>query len=163
MTDGLFLECARNVAKEFPEVQFNDLLVDASTAHLVRNPERFDVLVAENFYADILSDLASELSGSLGLAGSIMAGDNLCCAQAQHGSAPDIQGQDKANPVSMILSVAMLVHWLGERHKSEALLQAAKAIDDAVDATLQNPEFRTADLGGKLGCKAFGERVAAAI
>lgn len=163
MTDGLFLECARNVAKEFPEVQFDDLLVDASTAYLVRNPERFDVLVAENFYADILSDLASELSGSLGLAGSIMAGDELCCAQAQHGSAPDIQGQDKANPVSMILSVAMLVTWLGERHNSEALLKAGDAIHAAVDETLKNPETRTADLGGMLGCKAFGERVAAAI
>ncbi len=163
MTDGLFLACVRNVAKEFPEVQLDDLLVDASTAHLVRNPERFDVLVAENFYADILSDLASELSGSLGLAGSIMAGDSLCCAQAQHGSAPDIQGLDKANPVSMILSVAMLVNWLGERHNSPALLAAGKAIDAAVDETLRNPAYRTADLGGTLGCKAFGERVAAAI
>ena len=94
MTDGLFLEAVRHVAKEFPQVQLDDLLVDASTAWLVRNPERFDVLVAENFYGDILSDLASELSGGLGLAGSIMAGDSLCCAQAQHGSAPDIQGQD---------------------------------------------------------------------
>lgn len=163
MTDGLFLECVRNVAKEFPQVQLDDLLVDASTAHLVRNPERFDVLVAENFYADILSDLASELSGSLGLAGSIMAGDSLCCAQAQHGSAPDIQGQDKANPVSMILSVAMLVTWLGERHASQALLKAGEAIHAAVDEALKNPETRTADLGGKLGCKSFGERVAAAI
>lgn len=161
MTDGLFLECARTVAKDFPEVQLDDLLVDASTAHLVRTPERFDVLVAENFYADILSDLASELSGSLGLAGSIMAGDELCCAQAQHGSAPDIQGLDKANPVSMILSVAMLVNWLGERHESDTLLAAAKAIDAAVDATLENPQHRTADLGGPLGCTAFAERVAA--
>jgi len=163
MTDGLFLDCARTVAQDFPEVQFDDLLVDASTAHLVRTPERFDVLVAENFYADILSDLASELSGSLGLAGSIMAGDELCCAQAQHGSAPDIQGQDKANPVSMILSVAMLVNWLGERHGSSALQAAAQAIDTAVDSTLENPEYRTADLGGRLGCEAFGERVAASL
>ncbi|MBH1964052.1 MAG: isocitrate/isopropylmalate dehydrogenase family protein [Comamonadaceae bacterium] len=163
MTDGLFLESVRTVAKEFPEVQLDDLLVDASTAYLVRNPERFDVLVAENFYADILSDLASELSGSLGLAGSIMAGDTLCCAQAQHGSAPDIQGQDKANPASMILSVAMLVNWLGEQRQSAVLMEAAKAIDAAVDATLENPAYRTADLGGTLGCKAFSERVAAAL
>lgn len=118
MTDGLFLEAVRQVARDFPEVQLDDLLVDASTAHLVRNPERFDVLVAENFYGDILSDLASELSGSLGLAGSVMAGDALCCAQAQHGSAPDIAGQDKANPVSMILSVQMLLAWLAERHQA---------------------------------------------
>jgi 3-isopropylmalate dehydrogenase len=163
MTDGLFLECVRNVAKDFPEVQLDDLLVDASTAHLVRNPERFDVLVGENFYGDILSDLASELSGSLGLAGSMMAGDDLCCAQAQHGSAPDIQGQDKANPVSMILSVQMLLDWLAQRHRSDALAKVANAIERAVDLVLEEPENRTADLGGKTGCKAFGQLVARAL
>jgi 3-isopropylmalate dehydrogenase len=163
MTDGLFLECVRKVAGDFPEVQVEDLLVDASTAWLVRAPERFDVMVAENFYGDILSDLASELSGSLGLAGSMMAGDDLCCAQAQHGSAPDIQGQDKANPTSMILSVAMLLVWLGERHGSAALRQAGASIEAAVDATLEDPALRTADLGGSLGCRAFGERVAGAL
>lgn len=160
MTDGLFLECVRKVALEFPEVQLDDLLVDASTAYLVRNPERFDVLVAENFYGDILSDLASELSGSLGLAGSMMAGDDLCCAQAQHGSAPDIQGRDLANPVSMILSVQMLLQWLAERHASQPLADAAAAIEAAVDRALENPATRTADLGGRMGCQAFGAEVA---
>jgi 3-isopropylmalate dehydrogenase len=163
MTDGLFLECVRHVAKEFPEVQLDDLLVDASTAYLVRNPERFDVLVAENFYGDILSDLASELSGSLGLAGSIMAGDELCCAQAQHGSAPDIQGQDKANPTSMILSVAMLMNWLGEKRGMAAAGKAGAAMEKAVDTVLAVPGQRTGDLGGPLGCKAFGKLVAQAI
>jgi len=114
MTDGLFLEAVRAVAKEFPEVQLDDLLVDASTAHLVRNPERFDVLVATNFYGDIISDLARELSGSLGLAGSIMARDTHRCAQAQHGSAPDIQNQDKANPVPMLPSAALMLAWYAE-------------------------------------------------
>ncbi|MGM3389210.1 isocitrate/isopropylmalate dehydrogenase family protein [Stutzerimonas stutzeri] len=160
MTDGLFLEAVRHVAKDFPDVQLDDLLVDASTAHLVRSPERFDVLVATNFYGDIISDLASELSGSLGLAGSMMASDTHCCAQAQHGSAPDIAGQDKANPVSMILSVAMLLQWMGEHHSKPALVDAAAAMDKAVDAVLEKPEQRTADLGGKLGCKAFGQAVA---
>ena len=160
MTDGLFLEAVRHVAKDFPDVQLDDLLVDASTAHLVRSPERFDVLVATNFYGDIISDLASELSGSLGLAGSMMASDTHCCAQAQHGSAPDIAGQDKANPVSMILSVAMLLQWMGEHHSKPALVEAAAAMDKAVDAVLEKPEQRTADLGGKLGCKAFGQAVA---
>lgn len=159
MTDGLFLEAVRHVARDFPEVQLDDLLVDASTAHLVRSPERFDVLVTENFYGDILSDLASELSGSLGLAGSIMAGDQLCCAQAQHGSAPDIAGQDKANPTSMILSVAMLLHWLAERHGQGALEQAADAMEAAVERVLANPATRTADLGGSLGTQAFTEAV----
>src|SRR5947199_334421 len=101
-TDGLFLREVRKVAAEFPDVQLDDLLIDASTAHLVRNPERFDVICATNFYGDILSDLASELSGSLGLAGSIMASDANCCAQAQHGSAPTIAGRDVANPTSML-------------------------------------------------------------
>lgn len=160
MTDGLFLECVRNVAAEFPEVVLDDLLVDASTAHLVKSPERFDVLVAENFYGDILSDLASELSGSLGLAGSVMAGDELCCAQAQHGSAPDIQGQDKANPTSMILSVAMLLDWVGEHRQLEHYAKAGQAIHTAVDRVLDDPATRTPDIGGSIGTRAFGAAVA---
>lgn len=163
MTDGLFLECVRDVARDFPEVALDDLLVDASTAHLVRSPERFDVLVATNFYGDIISDLASELSGSLGLAGSMMASDTHCCAQAQHGSAPDIAGQDKANPVSMILSVAMLLDWMGEHHGKPALSDAARVMEQAVDRVLEDPARRTADLGGRLGCRAFGEAVAEVI
>lgn len=159
MTDGLFLECVRNVSAEFPEVALDDLLVDASTAHLVKSPERFDVLVAENFYGDILSDLASELSGSLGLAGSIMAGDALCCAQAQHGSAPDIQGQDKANPTSMILSVAMLLDWVGEHRQLANYSKAGQAIQAAVDHVLADPATRTADIGGVIGTQAFGTAV----
>jgi 3-isopropylmalate dehydrogenase len=163
MTDGLFLECVRNVAKEFPEVQLDDLLVDASTAHLVRNPERFDVLVATNFYGDIISDLASELSGSLGLAGSMMASKTHCCAQAQHGSAPDIQGQDIANPVSMILSVAMLVDWMGQKHNKLELEKAAALMTAAVDKVLEDPSSRTPDLGGKSSTKSFAEKVANVI
>jgi 3-isopropylmalate dehydrogenase len=163
MTDGLFLECARTVAKDFPEVEFNDLLVDASTAWMVKNPERFDVLVAENFYGDILSDLASELSGSLGLAGSIMAGDDLCCAQAQHGSAPDIENQDKANPTSMILSVAMLLDWLGAKRQNKAFADAGVAMHAAVESVLANPDTRTADIGGRIGTKAFGQAVVNAL
>jgi 3-isopropylmalate dehydrogenase len=163
MTDGLFLECVRSVARDFPDVQLDDLLVDASTAHLIRNPERFDVLVATNFYGDILSDMASELSGSLGLAGSMIAGDRQCCAQAQHGSAPDIQGRDIANPTSMILSVAMLLGWLGEHHGRPAFAGAAAAIDAAVDKVLENPATRTRDVGGNCGCEAFGRAVAGAL
>jgi 3-isopropylmalate dehydrogenase len=128
MTDGLFLEVVRAVAKEFPEVQLDDLLIDASTAHLVRKPEAFDVIVATNFYGDILSDLASELSGSLGLACSMMASDTLCCAQAQHGSAPDLAGKDVANPTSMILSVAMMVGGLATRKSCRAC--SARRCDD---------------------------------
>lgn len=163
VTDGLFMEQVRKVAAEFPEVELDDALIDAMTAYLVRDPSRFDVVVTTNMYGDILSDLASELSGSLGLAGSTMASEILCFAQAQHGSAPDIQGQDKANPTSLILSTAMLLVWLAEKHKRDDLLQAANAIDAATDKALAKPETRTADLGGKLGTKAFGEHVASQL
>ena len=163
MTDGLFLREVHKVALDFPEVALNDLLVDTSAAYLVRDPFRFDVIVTTNFYGDILSDLASELSGSLGLGGSIMAGDKLCCAQAQHGSAPDIQGQDKANPTSMILSVAMLMQWLGQHRDLENFIIAGKAVENAVDATLSDGSSRTADFGGTSGTRAFGDSVASAV
>lgn len=162
-TDGLFLREVRKVAQEFPQVQLDDLLIDASTAHLVRSPERFDVICATNFYGDIISDLASELSGSLGLAGSMMASDTHCCAQAQHGSAPDIQNQDKANPVSMILSCGMLLQWLGEKRGLPAFEQAYHAIDKAIDTVLTDPASRTPDLGGRTGTKRFGQLVAEAL
>lgn len=163
VTDGLYLDTVRAVAQEFPGVKLEEEIVDAMAAKLVRHPERYDVVLATNFYADILSDLASELSGSLGLAGSVNAGDNLCAAQAQHGSAPDIAGKDKANPTSLILSAAMLLEWLGAKRKDANLAQAGKAVDRAIDTVLARQEMRTADLGGKLGTRAFGDAVAAEV
>jgi isocitrate/isopropylmalate dehydrogenase len=160
VTDGLYLDTVRAVAKEFPEVKLEEEIVDAMAAKLVRHPERYDVVLATNFYADILSDLASELSGSLGLAGSVNAGDTLCAAQAQHGSAPDIAGKDKANPTSLILSAAMLLEWLGAKRNDTNLVHAGKAVDRAIDSVLARQDMRTADLGGKLGTRAFGEAVA---
>lgn len=163
LSDGLFLEACRAVARDFPEVETDEVIVDAMAALLVREPQRFDVVCATNFHADILSDLASELSGSLGLAGSVNAGDDLCCAQAQHGSAPTLAGQDKANPTSLILSAAMLLDWIAEKRGLPACAEAARAIDTAVDAALAKPESRTADLGGPLGTRAFAQRIAAAV
>jgi 3-isopropylmalate dehydrogenase len=163
LTDGLFLKMTREVAAEYPAVALEEVIVDAMAARLVREPERFDVVLATNFYGDILSDLASELSGSLGLGGSINVGDTLCAAQAQHGSAPDIAGQDVANPTSLILSAAMLLDWLAEQRSLEACARAAHAIFAAVDAVLAAPATRTADLGGALGTRAFGEAVAAEV
>jgi 3-isopropylmalate dehydrogenase len=163
MTDGLFLEAVRHMHKDFPDVALDDLLVDASTAHLVKSPERFDVLCCTNFFGDILSDLASELSGGLGLAGSMNASATHCCAQAQHGSAPDIAGQNIANPTSMILSVAMLLNWMGTRYGKPAYHAAATAMETAVDTVLADPKSRTRDLGGAMDCDAFGRQVAAAV
>ena len=161
--DGLFLEAVAEVGKDFPDVTVEPLLIDAMCAHLVRRPEEFDVIVTGNMYGDILSDLAGELSGSLGLSGAIMAGDDLCAAQAQHGSAPDIAGQDKANPTSLILSAAMLLEWLAARHDRADLGKAGASIRRATDKVLSKPETRTADLGGTLGTTAFGQAVVAAL
>jgi len=165
MTDGLFLECFREVAKDFPEVATEELIVDAYAALLVRKPEAYDVVVATNFYGDILSDLASELSGSLGLAGSINANaeTGLCCAQAQHGSAPDIAGKNVANPTSLILSAAMMLSWLGERRGIGKLMEAGAAISAAVDRVIDDPVKRTRDLGGCIDTDRFGTFVAEAI
>jgi 3-isopropylmalate dehydrogenase len=163
VTDGLFLEEVRAVAAGYPDVALDELIVDATAAWLVREPSRFDVIVSTNFYCDILSDLASELAGGLGLAGSINANETLCVAQAQHGSAPDIAGRDRANPTSLILSAAMLLAWLAERHGSERLREASAAIDAAIDACLADPARRTADLGGPLGTRAFAQAVAEAL
>jgi isocitrate/isopropylmalate dehydrogenase len=163
ISDGLFLSEVRKVALEFPEVKVEEQIVDATAALLLRDPERFDVIVTTNMYGDILSDEASELSGGLGLAGSINAGDHWCVAQAQHGSAPDIAGKDRANPTSLILSAAMLMEWIGRRHGNDALVLASRRIETAVDAVLKNPATRTIDLGGTLGTKAFAQAVAAKL
>jgi 3-isopropylmalate dehydrogenase len=163
ISDGLFLREVRRVAQDYPDVELDEKIVDAMAALLVRDPSRFDCIVTGNMFGDILSDEASEISGSLGLAGSTMAGDDACCAQAQHGSAPDIQGQDKANPTSLILSAAMLLDWLAARHRRAELARAAQAIEAAVDALLQSPDTRTADLGGSLGTRAFARAVAARL
>ena len=163
LTDGLFLREVRKVAEDFPDVSLEDVIVDAMAALLVRCPDAFDVIVTTNLYGDILSDLASELSGSLGLAGSLNAGDDSAAAQAQHGSAPDIAGKDRANPTSLIVSAAMLLIWLGERFGREDLTAAGRAIEKAVDSALRRPDTRTADLGGSLGTRAFAEAVTASI
>ena len=163
VTEGLFLREVREVAKAYPQIAYDEQLVDSMAALLVRDAARFDVIVTTNMFGDILSDEAAELSGSLGLAASINFGDRHCMAQAQHGSAPDIQGQNTANPTSLILSAAMLLDWLGRGHKKENLTDAARVIETAIDAALQDPATRTIDLGGPLGTTAFTSGLCEAI
>jgi 3-isopropylmalate dehydrogenase len=163
VSDGLFLECVRAVASRFPDVIYQERIIDAMAALLVRDASAFDVIVTTNMFGDILSDLASEISGSLGLAASLNAGAAHAMAQAQHGSAPDLAGKDRANPAALIGSAAMLLAWLGERRGEQRLTRAAAAIEDALDRAVANPHWRTADLGGPLGTKAFGARVAALV
>jgi 3-isopropylmalate dehydrogenase len=155
VTEGLFLREVQAVARVHPDITYDEQLVDSMAALLVRDAARFDVIVTTNMFGDILSDEAAELSGSLGLAASINFGDRHCMAQAQHGSAPDIQGQNKANPTSLILSTAMLLDWLGRRHGRENLCAAARLIEQSVDVALSNPATRTADLGGPRSTTAF--------
>jgi 3-isopropylmalate dehydrogenase len=155
VSDALFLREVRDVAKKYPDVMYEEQLVDSMAALLVREASRFDVIITTNMFGDILSDEAAELSGSLGLAGSINTGEVHGMAQAQHGSAPDIAGQDRANPISLILSAAMLLNWLSRKHHKENFGLAAKAIEQAIDALLKDSGKRTCDLGGPLGTKAF--------
>ena len=163
LSDGLFLECVRQVAARYPDVAYEERLIDAMAALLVRDASVFDVIVTTNMFGDILSDQASEISGSLGLAASLNAGTDHAVAQAQHGSAPDLAGQDKANPASLIGSAAMLLGWLGERRRDPRLLHAAEAIERAVDRVIATPEGRTADLGGSLGTAGFARAVVAQL
>jgi 3-isopropylmalate dehydrogenase len=148
LSDGLFLREVRDVARAFPGVVLDEMIVDAAAAQLIRAPERFDVIVTTNMFGDILSDEASELSGGLGLGGAINVGDGICVAQAQHGSAPDIQGLGVANPISLSLSAAMLLDWRGRRDRVLPLRSAARHLQHSVDHVLANPETRTRDLGG---------------
>ena len=163
VSDGLFLECARAVAARYPQVQYEERIIDAMAALLIRDASPFDVVVTTNMYGDILSDEASEIAGSLGLAASLNAGAEHAVAQAQHGSAPDIAGKNMANPSSLIGSAAMLLAWLGERRGDDKLTRAAQAIEAALDRVIAKPEWRTPDMGGPLGTDAFGQRVAQAL
>ena len=157
--DGMFLEECRKVGKEFPGIKTDEIIVDAMMAHAVRAPQRFDVIVTTNMFGDILSDLTAELSGSLGLAGSLNAGADHAMAQAVHGTAPDIAGKNVANPFSLALSLALLLAWHGRRKQAKAFEDAAAAIERAVEAAVVAREV-TGDIGGKLGTRETGEALA---
>ena len=153
--DGMFIEECRKAAADYPGVAVDDFIVDAMMAHMVRAPQRFDVVITTNMFGDILSDLTSELSGSIGLGGSLNAGDRYAMAQAAHGSAPDIAGQDRANPFSLILSAALLLDWHGRRKHDAKLVDAAATIERGVAAAVA-AHACTRDIGGTLGTRATG-------
>jgi 3-isopropylmalate dehydrogenase len=157
--DGMFLDACHEVARRYPEVRVDDYIVDAMMAHVVRAPEKFDVIVTTNMFGDILSDLTAELSGSLGLGASLNAGVDYAMAQASHGSAPDIAGQNSANPFSLMLSAGMLLAWYGQRTGQENFLAAANAIERCASRAIANGEV-TPDAGGRLGTRETGEAIA---
>lgn len=153
--DSMFIGACHRVGQEFPEVRVDDFIVDAMMAHVVRAPQRFDVIVTTNMFGDILSDLTAELSGSLGLGGSLNAGAEHAMGQAAHGSAPDIAGKNIANPFSLILSASQLLGWFGLRRGGRPFLDAAASINAHVAAAIAAGEA-TRDVGGKLGTAETG-------
>jgi isocitrate dehydrogenase (NAD+) len=147
-TDGLFLESVRKVGSDYPDIQLDELIVDNCCMQMVTKPEQFDVVVTENLYGDILSDLAAGLIGGLGMAAGANIGVNQAIFEAAHGSAPDIAGKDLANPTALLLSAIMMLDHLD-------LPNEARMVEKALKDTLANPETRTKDLGGTLGTKDF--------
>jgi 3-isopropylmalate dehydrogenase len=160
--DGMFIEECRKCARDFPKVKVDDVIVDAMMALLIRNPAQFDVIVTTNMFGDIISDMTAEASGSLGLGGSLNAGSDYAMAQASHGSAPDIAGQNIANPFSLILSTALLLAWHSRRTNQPAFAQAAAAIERGIERAIAEGEI-TRDIGGRLGTRETGEALAARI
>jgi len=142
LSDGLFLECTRRIARDYPEIELRELIIDNCAMQLVTRPEQFDVLVMGNLYGDILSDLCAGLVGGLGVAPGSNMGTHCAVFEAVHGSAPDLAGRGKANPTALIRSAALLVAHLGEP-------DAGRRIEAAVDAALLDPANHTGDLGGK--------------
>jgi 3-isopropylmalate dehydrogenase len=140
-TDGLFLETARAVAKEFPEIAMDDANIDAMTMWLLKNPMNYDVLVAPNLYGDIVSDLCAQMVGGLGFGCSGNIGEHLAVFEPTHGSAPKYAGMQKVNPIATILAVKMMLDWLGERDKPARL-------EAAVAGVIREGKVRTYDMGG---------------
>ncbi len=139
-TDGMFLEAGKRVAKEFPEIQFDEGNIDAMTMWLLKNPERYDVLVAPNLYGDIISDLCAQMVGGLGFACSGNIGQKLAVFEPTHGSAPKYAGQYKVNPIATILAAKMMLDWLGEKEMGTRL-------ENAVAKVVADGKVRTYDMG----------------
>ena len=152
LSDGLFLECFEKVAKDYPEIEADNKIVDNCCMQLVIRPEQFDVLVLENLYGDIVSDLAAGLVGGLGVVPGANLGDRHALFETVHGSAPDIKGKNIANPTAMIQAAVMLLQHLSEK-------KAANRIYLALERVLMRGEVLTSDLGGKASTKAFAEAI----
>lgn len=148
LSDGLFLKCARNIAKEYKEIEFEDVIVDAMSMKLVLNPENYDLLVMPNLYGDILSDMASGLVGGLGLVPGANIGEDYAIFEPAHGSAPDIAGTGKANPTAAILSGVMMLKHIKE-------FDSADKIEKAVQKVLADGRCVTCDLGGSASTSEF--------
>jgi len=155
-TDGLFLEVGREVARDFPEIEMDEANVDAITMWLLKNPQRYDVLVAPNLYGDIISDLCAQMVGGLGFGCSGNIGEKLAVFEPTHGSAPKYEGQYKGNPIATILAAKMMLDWLGEGEK-------ARLLDAAVADVIREGAVRTYDMGGDASTLEMAEAIAAKL
>jgi 3-isopropylmalate dehydrogenase len=162
VTDGLFASVCREVSKQYPDIAFNELYVDAASMRLIKEPQEFDVLCTCNMFGDILSDEAAQLVGGLGMAPGANIGDTFALFEPIHGSAPNRAGKQTANPLSMILSAKMMLQWLGERYNDPKCIKAAAAIEEAVVKTLE-AKNTVPDLGGSKTTMGMAEAIAAAI
>jgi isocitrate dehydrogenase (NAD+) len=155
--DGLFIECARQVAKSYPEIQYDERIVDAACMHLVMHPERYDVLLLPNLYGDIVSDLCAGLVGGLGVVPAANLGDDgVGVFEAVHGTAPDIAGQNKANPTALLLSAVLMLHHIDESARAEHIMKALWRV-------LEDGAGRTGDIGGSATTTQFTDAVCGAL
>ena len=152
LSDGLFLDCCRQVAKSYPAIEYKEMIVDATCMHLVINPSQFDVLLMENLYGDIISDLSAGLVGGLGLVPGINLGHDMAVFEATHGSWPEVAGQNIANPTALILTGALMLRYIGEG-------EAAERIESAVARVLAEGRVITGDLGGTASTTEYTEEV----
>jgi isocitrate dehydrogenase (NAD+) len=156
MTSGLFLDTGRDIARSYPDIQFNDIIVDNCAMQLVRDPTRFDVIVTTNLFGDILSDLTAGLVGGLGLVGGANIGENAAIFEAVHGTAPDIAGKGIANPTAVMLAGAMLLDRIGQRERAQRL-------ESAIRRVIAEGKELTPDLGGSGTTHSYTDRVIAAM
>jgi isocitrate dehydrogenase (NAD+) len=152
LSDGLFLDCFRRVATDFPEIEADDKIIDNACMQLVMRPEQFDVMLLENLYGDIVSDLCAGLVGGLGLVPGANIGEKGAVFEAVHGSAPDIAGQGIANPTALLQSAILMLRYLGER-------EAAERIEAAMLAVFAEGKVRTRDIGGDAKTAEFADAI----
>jgi len=148
VTDGLFRDVFFRVAKKYPQIISDEVIVDAAAYHLVRNPNLFEVIVTENLYGDILTDLIAGVVGSLGLCGSAQIGDSVALFEPVHGSAPDIAGKGLANPIGQLISATLMLEYLGDRDSDAWLARLANVLDKSIAAVVEEGRVLTPDLGG---------------
>jgi 3-isopropylmalate dehydrogenase len=160
---GMFARECRKMAENYPDVEFNEVLIDGFALKLVMKPQQYDVVVTTNQFGDIVTDEGAGLVGGLGLAPGLVVGETQAMAQATHGSAPDIAGRNIANPYAMIMSGQMLLAWLGRKHGEPKAVEAAALIQRAVDGVIADGKALTPDLGGKAGTREMGDAIAAAV